>query len=190
MASKLDDIDLQIVDSLQENPNLSHSEIAKKLGRSQPTISNRVKSLIKQNHYAAQFGVNFQNNRDISLIRIDARVNNPKTFLDRIQLCPLVLNCFKSSGEFNIFALIATTEIRGIQSVVDQLFLNSPEVQLFKTEFIDTIINKLVLPIDQIALSMANIKKYCDTCQKCRKYHSEPSLLPAGSPKSGLMVLK
>ena len=43
----IDDIDCKIMDLIQRNPNLTHTQIAKHVNRSQPTIGMRIKKLEK-----------------------------------------------------------------------------------------------------------------------------------------------
>ena len=40
---ELDQIDKQIIQILNEDPNLTHTKIAEKVHRSQPTVGNRIK---------------------------------------------------------------------------------------------------------------------------------------------------
>ncbi|MHA1350914.1 MAG: Lrp/AsnC family transcriptional regulator [Promethearchaeota archaeon] len=45
---KLDDIDRKIITLVQDDPNLTHTQIAEKISRSQPTVGMRIKSLRKR----------------------------------------------------------------------------------------------------------------------------------------------
>ena len=56
----LDNIDKSIIALLQENPAITHSDIAKKLNRSQPAIGARIKKLNDKGILDTQIGVNFQ----------------------------------------------------------------------------------------------------------------------------------
>ena len=44
---KLDDVDIKIISLVQEDPNLTHTQIAEKIDRSQPTVGMRIKKLEK-----------------------------------------------------------------------------------------------------------------------------------------------
>ncbi|KKK40589.1 MAG: putative HTH-type transcriptional regulator, partial [Candidatus Lokiarchaeum sp. GC14_75] len=57
---KLDDIDRQIISLVQENPSLTHTEIATRVQRSQPTIGMRIKKLEKSGILQFQPGINFK----------------------------------------------------------------------------------------------------------------------------------
>ena len=43
--TKIDNIDKRIIETLQKNPSITHSQIAKNLERSQPAIGARIKKL-------------------------------------------------------------------------------------------------------------------------------------------------
>jgi len=44
---KIDEIDKNIIEIIQKDPMLTHTEIAKKVNRSQPTIGMRIRKLEK-----------------------------------------------------------------------------------------------------------------------------------------------
>jgi DNA-binding Lrp family transcriptional regulator len=44
---KLDDIDRKIITLVQGDPNLTHTQIAEQINRSQPTVGMRIKKLEK-----------------------------------------------------------------------------------------------------------------------------------------------
>ena len=46
---KLDDVDRQIITLVQEDPHITHTQIAEKINRSQPTVGMRIKKLEKVN---------------------------------------------------------------------------------------------------------------------------------------------
>ena len=57
---KLDNTDRKIISLLQENPKVTHSEIAEKIKRSQPTVGMRIKKLTKKGILRIQPGINFK----------------------------------------------------------------------------------------------------------------------------------
>ena len=42
---KIDEVDKSIIELIQKEPTLTHTEIAKKVNRSQPTIGTRIRKL-------------------------------------------------------------------------------------------------------------------------------------------------
>ena len=64
---KIDKIDREIIDLLQDDPHLTHMEIAKKVKRSQPTIGMRISKLEEKGLLEVQRGVNFKKVPDLFL---------------------------------------------------------------------------------------------------------------------------
>ena len=56
----LDDLDKSIITLLQNQPNITHSKIAKEIGRSQPAVGSRIHRLEERGIVSAQFGLNFK----------------------------------------------------------------------------------------------------------------------------------
>ncbi|MHA1618079.1 MAG: Lrp/AsnC family transcriptional regulator, partial [Promethearchaeota archaeon] len=74
LLSKLDDIDKSIIKILQDDPNITHSQIAKELSRSQPAIGARIKKLTEKGILATQIGVDFSNpeiNSSLNLVKVE-----------------------------------------------------------------------------------------------------------------------
>jgi len=164
---KVDDIDLNILDFLQENPSLSHSQIAKELNRSQPAISSRVKVLQEDGHFTQVFGKNFQADSTKYFIKLDIRSTRAQELLDRLDLCPFILNAFKNSGDYNIFALMATSDIKGSEAIIENLIWETNGTQSIKTEFISHVSKKMVLPVNYNAVEAINVKEFCKNCKAC-----------------------
>lgn len=56
----LDKIDLKLISLLQENPDLTHTQIAEIVNRSQPAIGARLKKLKNKGILQFQAGLNFK----------------------------------------------------------------------------------------------------------------------------------
>ena len=164
---KFDEIDLQILAYLQTNPSMSHSKIAKALGRSQPAISSRVKNLQDHSQYAQAFGLDMKTQTSKTFLRLDVKTTNAKKFMYHITSCPLVVNAFKISGNFDVMVFLATSDIKHIDRVIDHLVLRFDGVQRMQLERITEVMNPLVIPINHIASDSKNVKKFCRDCGKC-----------------------
>jgi DNA-binding Lrp family transcriptional regulator len=57
---KIDEIDKSIIELIQKEPMLTHTEIAKRVDRSQPTIGMRIRKLEKAGVLKFQAGINVQ----------------------------------------------------------------------------------------------------------------------------------
>ena len=65
-----DEIDRSIITLLQKHPNITHSEIAKRIGRSQPAVGSRIHRLEEKGVISSQYGINFKN-ADIILAKVE-----------------------------------------------------------------------------------------------------------------------
>jgi len=95
---KLDDIDRKIISLIQQEPNLTHTQIAKKINRSQPTVGMRIKKLEKSGILQFQPGINFKK-VELFLAKVELKTKNPEEILEMAKFCPFMRNAFRLSGE-------------------------------------------------------------------------------------------
>ncbi len=146
MISKLDDLDWKIISIIQQNPNISHSNIAKKVKRSQPTIGMRIKRLKKCGIFQIQPGINLKNlNTYVAIVNILAV--DPEAVMAMAQSSPLILNAFRSSGRNNILILLADLNISNLYEFVNQHFRSNPNIQNVSMEIITNIANDFIVPM-------------------------------------------
>ena len=144
---KLDDIDRKIITLVQEDPNLTHTQIAEKIDRSQPTVGMRIKKLEKSGILQFQPGINFKKVA-IHLATVELKANNPKEILDMAKFCPFMLNAFRLSGEHNICILLASSKLEKLDNIVNYHFRNNPNVSSTSLEIVTEIAKDFILPID------------------------------------------
>ena len=144
---KLDDIDRQIISLIQENPALTHTEIATKINRSQPTVGMRIKKLEKSGILVFQPGINFRK-VDLHLATVELKTKNPDEIMSMARHCPFMLNAFKLSGEHNIYILLASSKLQKLDKIVNYHFRNNPEIQNASMELVIDIAKDFILPID------------------------------------------
>ncbi|MFX1488562.1 MAG: winged helix-turn-helix transcriptional regulator [Promethearchaeota archaeon] len=144
---KLDDIDRQIISLVQENPALTHTEIATKINRSQPTVGMRIKKLEKNGVLQFQPGINFKK-VDLHLATVELKTKNPNHIIDMAKHCPFMLNAFKLSGEHNICILLASSKLQKLDNIVNYHFRNNPDIQRASMEVVIEIAKDFILPID------------------------------------------
>ena len=125
---KLDDIDRRIITLVQEDPNLTHTQIAEKINRSQPTVGMRIKKLEKEGILQFQPGVNFKR-IDLFLSAVTLNTKRPNETLDMAKFCPFMLNAFRLSGSHNIMILLASSKLEKLDNIVNYHFRSDPSVQ-------------------------------------------------------------
>ena len=144
---KLDDIDRKIITLVQEDPNLTHTQIAERIERSQPTVGMRIRKLEKSGVLQFQPGINFKK-VELFLATVELNTKDPNYVMDRARYCPFMLNAFRVSGEHNICVLLASSDIHKLENVVNYHFRGKPDISKVSMEVITDIANDLIMPID------------------------------------------
>ncbi|MBA7551751.1 hypothetical protein ES705_44299 [subsurface metagenome] len=144
---KLDKTDRQIISLLQENPKVTHSEIAEKIKRSQPTVGMRIKKLTKKGILQVQPGINFKK-VDLFLATVEITSRNPRDIIKMARSCPFMLNAFHLSGDHNVFVFLVSSKLEKLYNIVDYHFRNNPEVINVSMEVVTEIAKDFILPID------------------------------------------
>jgi len=144
---KIDDIDRKIITLVQDDPNLTHTQIAEQINRSQPTVGMRIKKLEKEGILQFQPGVNFKK-IDLFLGVVELNTKRPNEILDMAKFCPFMLNAFRLSGQNNICILLASSKIDKLDNIVNYHFRSDPNVQSVSLNMITEIAKDFILPVD------------------------------------------
>ena len=144
---KLDEVDKQIIALVQGDPNLTHTEIASKINRSQPTVGMRIRKLEKSGILQFQPGINFKK-VDLNLATVEIKTKNPDEIMNMAKHCPFMLNAFKLSGEHNVCILLASSKLQKLDNIVNYHFRNNPQISSVSLEIVLDIAKDFILPID------------------------------------------
>jgi Lrp/AsnC family leucine-responsive transcriptional regulator len=118
----MDAIDLKVLDLLQRDGRMSHSEIAKIVGLSAPSVGERVKKLEGSGIIKRYVGVLDPDkvNRPITAL-IAVRLDKPvyaKAFLARIIELEDVLECYHVTGEMDYLLKVRTRSTTGLEALI------------------------------------------------------------------------
>ncbi len=144
---EIDDIDKSIIEIVQEEPNLTHTQIAKKVNRSQPTIGMRIRKLEEMGVLKYQAGINVKT-ADLILGFVELDTLNPKLIEKLIESCPYMINGFRKSGNFNYTILIVGDTFQQIDQIINTHFRNNPNVNRVVLNIVTNIVNDFVLSIN------------------------------------------
>jgi DNA-binding Lrp family transcriptional regulator len=144
---KIDEIDKTIITLLQENPDMTHSEISQKVHKSQPAVGARIIKLKRKNLICEQIGVNFKV-VDIKIAKVEMMVKNVAEVLEKVQECPFVLHAFKISGNYNLCVLISAPDIKTVDKMVDFCYRSDSNVLTVNVSYIISSVKDLILPIN------------------------------------------
>ncbi|MFX1240246.1 MAG: Lrp/AsnC family transcriptional regulator [Promethearchaeota archaeon] len=161
----IDDIDCRIMDLIQREPNLTHTEIAHYVNRSQPTVGMRIKKLENLGVLKYQAGINIKV-ADLCFARVELQTKNPRKVIEIVKKCPFMLNAFRLSGESNMSILMIGLSLKDLDYVVNRHFRNDSEVCDVHIDVISDVVNDFVLPID-LNLEFGNLNLKATCCEKC-----------------------
>ena len=143
----IDQIDCRIMDLIQKAPNLTHTEIATHVNRSQPTIGMRIRKLEDAGVLHFQAGINIKET-ELYLSRCDIATSNPEKIVQIARDCPYMINVFRLSGEWNISLLLASLKLEDLDKMINNHFRHDKEVQKIKMEIITDISENYVIPLN------------------------------------------
>jgi len=144
---KIDQVDKNIIEIIQKDPTLTHTEIAKKVNRSQPTIGMRIRKLEKSGVLKFTAGINVKT-MDLLLARVDIQTLNPEETVKLVKDCPYMLNAFRLSGTSNLSILLISNKLAHLDEIVNHHFRKDPNVSEVHLDIISDVTNDFVLPFD------------------------------------------
>ena len=144
---KIDEIDKNIIEIIQKEPMLTHTEIAKQVNRSQPTIGMRIRKLEKSGVLKFQAGINVKT-VDLILARVDFQTLKPNDTIKLVKNCPYMLNAFRLSGISNFSILVVSDKLNQLDAIVNHHFRKDPNISEVRMNIITDVINDFVLPFD------------------------------------------
>lgn len=162
---KIDDIDRDIIQIVQEEPNLTHTQIAKRVKRSQPTVGMRIRKLEDAGVLVFQAGINLKK-VDLCSANVQISTDNPEALEALINKCPFMLNGFRQSGDFNFTIIIVAYRMEQLDRIVNNHFRNNPDIHQVEMNIITNVVNDFVLPFK---LDFDRCGNECNShcCGKC-----------------------
>jgi len=164
----IDNIDCQIMDLIQKEPGLTHTQIAVHVNRSQPTIGMRIRKLEKIGVLKYQAGINIKV-ADLCFARVEVQTKNPQKIIDKVKSCPSMINAFRLSGTANLSILMTGLDYKFLDDIVNINFRNDPDVIEVHMDIIEDVVKDFVAPVN---LNLENGFDYQKCCGKC-KCHSD-----------------
>ncbi len=144
---KIDDDDKKIIEMIEKNPGITHSDIAKEIEKSQPAVGARIIKLERKNLLTRQVGFNIKK-VDIRVVIVYISTKDVEEIVKKIERCPFINHAFKISGEYNLLCFIAASDLKTIEKLVDLCFRKDSNVINVKTNVLIESIHDFVVPID------------------------------------------
>lgn len=143
----IDEADKKIIEMIEENPGITHSDIAKEIEKSQPAVGARILKLERKHLLTKQVGFNIKK-VDIKVAIVYISTKDVEAIVKKIVNCPFINHAFKISGEFNLLCFIAASDLQTIEKLVDLCFRRDDNVINVKTNILIESIHDFVVPID------------------------------------------
>jgi DNA-binding Lrp family transcriptional regulator len=158
---KMDEIDKKIISLVQEHPNLTHTQIAEQVNRSQPTVGMRIRRLEELGVLQFQAGINLKIT-DLFVARVDIQTSSPNEIFEIAKKCPYILNAFRMSGEFDVSILIANNKIEDLEVIINYHFRSNPNVMRVSVEIITDVMRNFIIPFDfETGKCECALEKFC-----------------------------
>jgi DNA-binding Lrp family transcriptional regulator len=143
----IDDDDYKIIEMLEKDPSITHSDIAREIEKSQPAVGARIIKLERKHLLTKQVGFNIKK-VDIKVAIVFISTKDVEEIVGKIEKCPFVNHAFKISGEFNLLCFIAASDLQTIEKLVDLCFRKDPNVINVKTNILIDSVHDFIVPID------------------------------------------
>ena len=143
----IDDDDYKIIEMLEQDPSITHSDIAREIEKSQPAVGARIIKLERKHLLTKQVGFNIKK-VDIKVAIVFVSTKDVETIVSKIEKCPFINHAFKISGEFNLLCFVAASDLQTIEKLVDLCFRKDPNVINVKTNILIDSVHDFVVPID------------------------------------------
>ncbi|MDX1699887.1 MAG: Lrp/AsnC family transcriptional regulator [Melioribacteraceae bacterium] len=151
---KLDKINRQILNELQENSSITNSELALKLKIPATTVFDRVKKLEQNGIISKRVAiVNPENVGKETIVFVSLSLNghsakNVQKFWRAIKSLPEVLECYHVSGDYDFILKIMVDNIRVYESFLLEKLTAIENIGKIKTSFVmSTIKYQTKIPI-------------------------------------------
>jgi DNA-binding Lrp family transcriptional regulator len=144
---KMDEIDKKIIALVQDQPGLTHTQIAEKVNRSQPTVGMRIRRLEEQGVLQFQAGINLKT-ADMYFARVELQTSNPNKIYEIVKKCPFMLNAFRLSGNTDMSIMMASFNVEDIDKIVNIHLRSNPDVLKVSIDLITDLMTDFIIPFD------------------------------------------
>lgn len=144
---ELDELDLEIITILEEEPQITYSEIGRRIGRSQPAVGTRIHKLEDKGLLRAQMGVDFER-VPLILVKVDICAKKTSELLDMANHCPFIVNCLRTTGDYNLCMFVVAKNMEDATNFIDMHIRDTDDIKELKMNVITGFVKPWVKPID------------------------------------------
>lgn len=164
---KLDDVDHKIIDLLHDNPLMSHSEISRILGFSQPAISSRVKKIFQSKKYQMILGTDVLAQEELSLIKVEMKSTTPAEIMATTLHCPYIVNAMTINGESNLMLFMITRDLKHFHEFLETFVREHPHILTYRWEIVPKVAKPWFVVQESAVAEIPDERVKCALCGKC-----------------------
>ncbi|MFC1705142.1 Lrp/AsnC family transcriptional regulator [Nanoarchaeota archaeon] len=161
----LDDRDNTIMSLVQNNPNVSQEEVARKIKLSQPSVGARIRKLQQKGILQTVNGVNFKV-VDLKLAKIEVNATDTGAIINEFKDCPFFINALVTSGKYNLCLLFMATDLKRLEGIANVHLRGNPKVKDIEMNIVISTAKDFVMPLNIDYENKGQI--HCD--QKCMEF--------------------
>jgi len=176
---KFDDRDRKIIALFEENPGISQTEVAAKVGLSQPTVGARINKLRQTGAIVTTMGMDLRK-LGLNVAKVDVTTKNSIEIIDRFRGCPYFLNGVIVSGRENLCLFFAAEDISTIEALVDRHLRGNPSVSGVDLGIVISPVDNLIMHV-KMGFEKTEALSCGFDCAKCQYYAHNRCL---GCPRS------
>lgn len=123
---KIDTLNWEILNSLQENARESFVNIGRKVGLTPPAVAERVKKMEDVGlieGYTTKISYAMAGHQLKAIIMLRAFVGKLKPFLERVKSFDEVINCYRITGNENIIMEVILKDQSHLEEFIDNLIV-------------------------------------------------------------------
>jgi len=169
----LDEKDRRIISLLEENPQISQSDIAREVNLSQPSVGVRIRKLSEKGAIHYQVGMNFKT-VGLNLAKVDVTAQNTPRLLEIFNGCPFFLNGLITSGERNLCMFFMGEDVASLEAIVDKHLRTNSLVSNVNFDVVAAPIKDFVFPV-KLDIDGKNCQAEIN-CEECPFYNSDRCL--------------
>lgn len=152
--NSLDDLDRKLLDLLQQDAGRSLDQLGESIGLSPSAVQRRLTRYRSSGLIAKEVAVLDPDAVPgtvlacvlVTLERESKRLH--ALFRERMRAAPNVQQCYDLAGEWDYLAIIVASSMAHCRTVLDQLFMDAPNVKRFDTLFVlDSVKRGLKIPL-------------------------------------------
>lgn len=177
---ELDEKDRLILEVIGKNPETPHTEVAKIVNLSQPSVGARIKRMKDLGIVNHTYGINLKNS-GMYVLKVDVKCRRPKDLLKLFERCPFLLNGFTVAGNRNLTLLFINEDLSSVEAIVDQHIRSSSDVYDMDVGIIVGAERDTVVPM-KVYVKPANEPSCKSNCGDCDYWANDLCL---GCPVTG-----